>query len=239
MTSSKRASTEGSAPRGRGAAAAAWRPGSALYLLLLLIGLAAGFWPESIHVTKSDLRPAPLPALQTVALAQVAYIFLVHPLVIFRRGQPGRTRNYWGSCAVESLAMLVAGVPFYVAAGWFADATAVDGIRTALAVAAFWPVAWSAGAWLRSRRGPRSPVMIFLVLAAFGPPAAHYILREFVARGRAFEWLWHLGPATFVWSNGASRIPSWTPLPVWAVVFWIAVAVFGVLLQQLFWSDRS
>ena len=167
-------STSAPIERSGGAAAAAWSPAGAAYLALLLAGLAVGLWPEAIYVSKSGLPAAPPPALRVVALVQVAYVLLIYPLVLLARARraaadpdPGaaailgrRERadaggRYLLACAVESAVLLLAAVPFYVAAAWFADAVAADVVRTAICVACLFPIAWSAGAWLRSSRRPK------------------------------------------------------------------------------------
>jgi hypothetical protein len=237
------------------------RWGLLLYLACCLIGLALGLWPEAVRPSLEDIRTAPLPTLRCVALAQVAFILLVYPLVLASRlgphGPPPQMpgpekalaparetgapdplavaretrptdKFYWLSAALESVVFLVISVPFYVPAAWLGDAVAPDAVRAALCVAAMFPVAWVAGALLA--RGPgRGAVLTVLLLVAVGLPAAWYVALEFLPRLRA-DWLVHLAPATFTWQQAASRLPSWTPHPLWAWLLWpLLAALAGVI----------
>jgi len=211
--------------------AAAWRPAGLLYLALVLAGLAAGLWPESIVPTPRDVRSAVLPTLRTVAVAQVAFVLLIHPLVILTRSQRGTIRRYWPEVLVESAALLVVTAPLYLAAAYLADAVAADVVRAAIYVVCLWTFAWSAGKWLTAGRRARWAVLLILLLAAAGMPAGYYIIREFLAPAVPAEWIWNAGPATFAWQAAASRDPSWFPRPLWAALLWPGLAALGVLLD--------
>ena len=197
------------------------------YLAFCLAGLAAGIWPEAIYPSRADVLSAPLPALRTLAVAQVAFILLVYPLVAGARA--GRCdARYWPEAVVESLALLAAAGPFYVAAAFLADATAVDAVRTAICAGSLWPAAWLAG-WMLRRPGARTPTVLALVVVTLGLPAAYYLVLEFLPVYPA-EWLWRLGPVTFAWETASSRRPDVLPSPVWAMFVWpvVAAAAAGV-----------
>lgn len=215
-----------------GLLAAAWRPAGLLYLAAVLAGLAAGLFPEAIAPSKDAYRPAPLPVLQTVAVAQVAFILLVHPLIILARSHRGCGRRYFPGVLIESGVWLLLAAPFYAAGAYLADAVAADCVRTVIAVVCIWPLAWVAGDCLRSARAWRSPTVLILLLAAVGLPAAYYVAREFVPSADA-DWLWHLAPATFVWEAAGSHGESLLPGPAWALLVWPAVAAAGLLARLL------
>jgi len=216
----------------RTALSAVWRPGGLLYLALLLAGLAAGLWPEAVYPPRGAFRAAPLPALKTVGLAQVAFILLVYPLVIFSRWQGRRAGGrFWLAAACESAGFLLAAVPFYLAAAYLADATAPDAIRLGLYVAGLFPLAWSAGAFLAAGRA-RGAVIVALLVVAAGLPAAFYIALEFLPSGAA-EAFWKLAPATFAWQMASARAGSWVPCPVLAWLTWPIVAAIGIVWMFL------
>jgi hypothetical protein len=228
--------------------AAAWRPAGAIYLLACLGGLAAGLWPDALYPPRDSYRGAPLPALQTLAVAQAAFILLAYPLVLFRRlrggtageagglsvnGQASRANlagaGYWLHAAVESAVLLAVTSAFYLPAAWLADAVRDDVYRSAIGTACLFPVAWAAGWWMGTRPG-KTAVLLILLLAALGLPAGWYAAREFFlqAEGRV-EWIWHLAPGTFAWDNAASRLPGIVPRPLWVVVAPPAAAAASAL----------
>jgi len=225
---------------------AAWRAGGLLYLGACLLGLAAGLWPDAIHPPVTEPRAAPLPTLQCLAVAQAAFILLVHPLILQARlgcgaagAQPGSRPpadragdgGYWLRCAVETGMFLLVTAPFYAAAAWVSDAGAKDVVRAVLYVVLLWPVAWTGGLYL-ARGAGRSAAFVVLLLAALGLPAGWYIAEEFLPQWRA-DWLWQLGPLTGAWDVAASRRASWFPGPLWASMPWPAIALGGALLRLL------
>ena len=94
----------------------------AIYLFMCLAGLAGGLWPEWVWPISSDFRPAPLPTLGTLALAQVLFFILAWPVVQFRRAE--ETSLGWQVIETAGLCFLT--IPFYFACSWFGDAIFVD-----------------------------------------------------------------------------------------------------------------
>ena len=212
--------------------AAAWRPAGVLYLAFCLAGLAAGLWPRAIFVPRGDAGGAPLPALKTLVVAQIAFGLLVWPLGALRRARLGAARRYWSAAIAEAAVYLVLAVPFYIAAAYLADAVAEDVVRAVIYVACVWTLPLAAGAHLAAGRPGRGAVMLVLLLAAMGLPAAHYIALEFLAPPSA-EFLSRLSPATFAWAASASRGAAWYPQPLWAILVWPAVAAAATFLLML------
>ncbi len=209
----------------------AWRPTGVVYLFFLLAGLAIGFWPGAIYPPRIAPRPAPLPILQCLAVAQVAFILLVHPLVLMVRANKLKLsgEKYLAVAIAESAVLLLVTIPFYVVAVWLADALPIDPVRSAMAAVCIWPLAWSAG-WLLARFPFARPVVLIgLLIAALGLPAMCYISVEFLPATGISHWLWRLGPATFAWQNAASRAMLMLPRPMWAVLTWPAVAIVMML----------
>ena len=207
----------------RGLLDAAWRPAGLVYLACCLAGLLAGLYPQAVYPARSAVTAAPLPALRTLAVAQALFILLAQPLIALRRAERGLARRYWAETILESATWLVATVPFYTAAAYLGDATAVDVLRTAVYLACLWPVAWAAGALLARRGAARAPVGLLLLVAA-ALPGVHYLFREFLPVYRA-AWLWQLAPATAAWDAAASRAGTLLPRPLWSLAAWPAVAL--------------
>ena len=227
-------------PRPAGAAAGAWRPAGLLYLGMLLAGLAAGLWPEAVFPTRQSPRPAPLPTLQTLAVAQGAFILLIYPLVLLlrarRRAASGASLSYWRPVLAESMVFLAISVPFYIPAAFLADAVSADGVRTGLHVASLLPVAWAAGAHFARRRAGDWAVLLALVVVALGLPAGAYIALEFFRPGPG-RVLSLLAPGLLAWRTAAARQPALLPQPVWAWLIWPGAAAIG-LLGHLFARPR-
>ena len=208
-----------------------WRPAGVLYLALCLAGLAAGLFPEVIVPWRHGVRAAPVPALAGVAVGQVAFIFLVYPLVWMRRSLRGSEKVCPLVAGLESSVLMLVAVPLYAAGAWFADAVVIDVVRVALYVGLLWPVAWAAGAWLARGTG-RTVVLLVLSIAALGLPAAWYIVAEFMP-ARSIDWLWFVAPATAAWS-AAARTGAVIPSPLWSWLAWPALAaVAGLALLLL------
>jgi hypothetical protein len=196
-----------------------WHPAAAWYLGLTLAGLAGGLWPGAIFHTRGQ-EAGPLPALQAMAVAQVAFFLLVYPVILARRAGGERS---WASCAVESFLLLAATAPLYAAAAWVSDATWRDCLRAGLAAACACPLSWAAGRCLGARRWT-SAVLICLLVAAAGLPWAQYVCRDFAALDRAADALWRASPVTFAWDAAASRQSSCWPHPAWPILVWLALA---------------
>ena len=225
------ASTDPALPGG--VLAAAWRPAGVLYLGFLLAGLASGLWHDAIFPSRDSLQPAPLPVLQSLAVAQVAFVLLAYPMVLLRRsrrtsGVPAASvRTFWPETIVESSVYLLLAVPFYAVGAYLADATATDAVRTGLYLAGLLPLAWAAGAHFTDRRRGTSIVVLLLAITALGVPAAYYIALEFFPSGSG-RWLRELAPATFAWRTGAARQDWWLPWPRWPWLLWPAVATVAI-----------
>lgn len=213
-----------------------WRAAGLLYLAVLLAGLAAGLWPETLWPAVERRDAAPLPTLQTLAVAQLMFFLLVYPMVLLKRfaprpNHPGGEpkRPYWRLVVPESLLLLVLGGPFYLPAAFLADATTTDAVRCAICVASFLPLVWVAGAHLaRARRGT-SAVTLGLLVVALGLPAAYYVAIEFLPPAAA-HWASTGTPAMIVWRNAAARIDTPWPGPLWALLAWPAVAAVAAAL---------
>jgi hypothetical protein len=214
-----------------------WSGAGVLYLGVLLASMAIGLWPTIISPPAEGLHPAPLPTLQTLAVGQTVFVFLVWPLVMLRRFQHGR-----GDCpASHALAMAVASLvmaaPFYIAAGFLADATVVDVLRTATLGFLFWPVGWAAGAWAAGgtaasdgHRGTLITVVLIAGLIAMGGlPLIYYVLLEFLPHW-PHEWLWDFAPAALAWQI-ADRGQGLAAGPAWAVIAWEVIAIGAGLVR--------
>lgn len=216
---------------------AVWRPQGALYLVFCLAGLAAGLWPGAIFLPRTAHAGAPLPALQALAVAQIAFGLLVQPLVALRRARGGAVRRYWPGAVASRAAYLFLTLPFYIAAAYLADAVAADAVRAAIYVACVWTLPLVAGSHLAAGRAGRSVVMLVLVVAALGLPAAHYIALEFVTP-RCAAFFARLSPFTFAWIVSGPRGGCWYPQPLWALLVWPAVAAAGLCLATLICPAR-
>ncbi|MFW6065816.1 MAG: hypothetical protein ACOC9S_03260 [Planctomycetota bacterium] len=207
-----------------------WRPAAALYLGCCLVALAVGLWPEAIMPPEYSTTLMPPPALRTLAAGQGVFVLLIYPLVLWRRCRRGAPAGYFLRAAAESAGLLMATIPFYITAGYFADATAADVIRAVIAVALLLPVAWTAG--LLSARGVLRPVVVLvLVFAAVGGPAMVYITREFLPEFAAGAGV--ASPVILLWQTAAPRQDALVPQPVWAAVLWPALAAAALLAQML------
>ena len=219
--------------------AGAWRPASLLYLTALLAAMAIGLWPEAIFPSRADVRAAPLPALQVLAVVQVSYFLLVYPLIVLVRSARRTPQPYLAPALAEVVTQLLIALPFYVAAGYLADATLLDCLRTAAYVSCVCLAALAAGALLAEDTPAKAPILLILIIAAVGLPAAYYLAREFLAALGQPHWLWHLAPATFAWETAASRPPTqpqtplWAPGPLWPWLVWPALAAAGLCLRAI------
>ena len=197
---------------------AAWSLACLLYPAVLVVGLAVGLWPRAIYPCEYLAGAAALPALRAVAVAQVVFVLLVWPLMLMRAAsRPGHA-------VVTGAVYLLVSVPFYIAAAWLGDAGPVDVIRTAVYVACLAPLGWAAGAYMARGGTGGSWVLLLMLVALAGLPAAHYIVREFLPGAGDAGWLWRLGPATGVWDVAAGGDESLVPRCVWPLGVYFAAA---------------
>jgi hypothetical protein len=207
-----------------------WKPAGAIYLLVSILALALGLWPETVLPPRTSVNPAPLPALSALAVGQMAYLVLVWPLVIARR-----TRRQGPQCpgclAVELLGLLAVAVPMYVVAAWFSDGRAEDAARVALLVLAAGPLSWLLG---RLLAGPRAMpwVLLAMILLGLGLPALYYVLVDFAAPLGA-DWAWELSPVSLAWSVGRAPQADWLPSPLWAPLLWLIAGAGGLTMLHL------
>ena len=210
-----------------------WRGVGVVYLAVLLVGLGAGLWPGVVHHSQAHRTGAPLPTLQAVAVAQSAFLLLAWPISLAFRSD-GRRGPPRPAEAIGELALLiVAAIPFYLAAGYFSDAALADMVRTAAAVCGGLPLALAAGLWMVRCRPARPAALMAVLILTLGVPAAYYIVREFLGAASAGSVgvLWQISPITFAWSAGRSQVRHWVPQPVWPLAVWGLVAVAGVLMN--------
>ena len=197
----------------------------AIYLFICLTGLAVGLWPEWVWPISSDIRPAPLPTLRTLVLAQILFFILAWPVVQFRRVE--ETSLGWQ--VIESAGLFFLTIPFYFVCAWLGDATLIDCLRALLVVLAVAPVGWVAGKMLREQIF-RGPVLLGLVLIVLGLPGVYYFLCEFYPQ-ISIDWLWRICPVGLAWSGATSRETFLLPQPLWAFAFWPVIAVVLLLIS--------
>jgi len=215
--------------RGAAALGRLWQGAGLLYLVTCLAGMAIGLWPHATFPSTQDVPTAPLPTLAALGVAQVAFILLIYPMVIWVRADRGGISRYWPLALAESALCTVAAVPFYLAAGFLADAGVADVVRTAVCVACVWPVAWAAGAWLVSARPRPGVVTLGLLGIAIGLPAACYIVADFFGATEAARRLSHFAPAMFVYQAAGGRSSSAVPEPLWGAICWPVIAAVAAL----------
>jgi len=194
--------------------------GTALpWLVLCLLGFAAGLWPEAMVHPKTPRGLVPLPTLPAVAAAQVGFLLLVYPVVVLRRAtKSGSATHPYEFCpglaTVELAALVVMATPFYVAAAWFSDGGGADVFRTALCVAAMIPLSVGLSAWcLPARRAAsRCVALIAGLVISVALPAGVYLGHEFLRPAWA-DTLWQTAPVTIAWTHATG-----TPLLVWTLI---------------------
>lgn len=216
--------------RSGGLLSAFWRPAGAVYLACCLTALAAGLWPEGLMPPEQSTTLTPPPTLQTLAVGQVVFVMLVYPLVLWRRRSMASLSPCCLHAAAESVGLLVVTIPLYITAGFFADATTTDVIRTAIAVALLLPAAWTAGLLL-ARGLFRPVVLVVLISAVVGGPAMVYIVLEFLpelATGAG-----EASPVVLLWRTAVERQTAVFPEPLWSALLWPGLAGAGFLAQML------
>lgn len=202
-----------------------------------LLGLGVGLFPQVLSATSN---PYASHALQVLAVAQIEFLLLAYPaILIFRQLRIPRNRLPYAGAAHLKLALLpsmfeivlwaVLAVPFWAAAGYFADATFQDVIRTAILWAGFFLPAWGMALLARRGEGGRTIALLLAAVFGLGAPAAGYVVREFSAHFPA--WLGKIIPATLAWSVAQSRLGHWAPRPLWAFVLFPAIGLAMILLH--------
>jgi len=217
--------------------ASSWQHAAVAWLVVCLLGIAAGLWPEAIVFPKTPRRMTPLPTLSALAAAQVVFLLLIYPLIMLRRAtkhagvaERTTTPSFYNFCpglaTAELAALVVAATPFYVVAAYFADGGASDVFRTALCVGAFIPLSVGLCGWCLPARSPatRCTALILGLSVAACLPAGVYLAHEFLRPAWA-DWLWQAAPVTLAWAsvnphaaNHALLPPETTALTVWVLL---------------------
>ena len=206
------------------------------WLVVCLLGFAAGLWPEAIVFPKTPRSMVPLPALSALAAAQVVFLLLVYPVLVLRRAATPRIPDPEsripfhfcpGLAVVELVMLLVVAAPFSVAAAWFSDGGAADVLRAALGVAAMIPLSVGLCAWTLPARPPaaRCTALILGLTATAGLTAGVYLAHEFLRPAWA-DALWQTAPVTLAWTCAS---PQTTPLPIIALTFWLLTGLASLV----------
>ena len=129
----------------------AWRPLAAVWLLTCLAVLTAGFWPDALVYPKTPTAAVPLPTLPALAVAQGLFLLIVYPLAVIRRYDSTGTKFCPGLATIELCLLFITAVPFYVAAGYFSDASTIDVLRIVLCLLALLPLTIAACTWTQKK----------------------------------------------------------------------------------------
>ena len=200
--------------------------------------LAVGLFPQLIAARQMQDLSAPPPALRALAVGQVAFLLLIYPLILARRAGARHMATDWLAVPLEASIWLSVALPMLAVAGYLADATVRDVVRTGLLVMSAFVVGWGLAALARSPAGVSWSVLI-AVLLALGGPAANYVMAEFGATD-APAWLWRGCPVTFAWSVAAVRQQCWLPAPLWAWLVWPGAAVAAICGSRIrHWRQLS
>ena len=211
-----------------------------------LLALSVGLFPRIILASSQADSAGPPPALRALAVGQVAYLLLVYPLVLLaragrgERAEPPQSSSPLALRAVapEWLLWLLTALPFLAVGAYLADGTAADAVRVALLSALLLPTAWALARLARRGGTTMSLVLLLVVLAVLGGPAAWYLAVEF-APSPPPAWLWYAWPAALAWSAGAARADAWLPQPLWAWLLWPGVGLAVLCLDMLLPAPRA
>jgi len=201
-----------------------WQGAAVPWLVLCLLGFAAGLWPEAIVHPKTPRSMSPLPTLPALAAAQVIFLLLAYPVIVLRRAEK-HPHNFCPGRSVAELAVLVAAaVPFSIAAAWFSDGGIADIIRTAMCVATFIPLSAGLCAWTLPARKPaaRATALILALTTTAGLSAAVYIAHEFLRPAWA-DALWQTAPVTLAWTTATA------PAPLAPLTFWLLAGLATIV----------
>ena len=189
--------------------------------LTLLAGMVVGFWPEAIYLPHISTASPVLPVLETLAVAQVSYLLLGYPLVLWSRRRCGAKGSYL-TAAGEAGLMLLTGLPLLIVGAFFSDGGWHDVLRVELLCVTLLPLSLAAGLGA-AQPYRRSIVSLLMLLLTVGLPAAWYIATEFVPVADS-SWLWQPGPATYAWQN-AQRGPGWLVQPLWPAMIYLGAGL--------------
>ena len=217
-------------PHAAGVLEAMCRPAGIAYLAVMFIGLVVGLRPDSIRGAHVPYSQFSVRAVQTLAVAQVAFYLLVYPVITLFRMSGQRSWRCWPDAIVEALFWAVITSVFYVPAVWLSASSPVDAIRATGYVCCFWPLAWVCSLWLVSGKPAASLLMCISVFTALGLPWLWYVSAEFFPGAGFSDVLWDISPLTRCWDIAAPS-SSGTPLgPIWSIILWpiLAVVLFAL-----------
>lgn len=216
-----------------------WRATGVVFLVVSLLGLAAGaFWEFFLPVYRTLNIPNP-PTLQVLISVQAVFLVMFWPLLMGQR-RYRRIGAMLFRAAVKYVIFLAASVPLYVIAAWLSDATATDVIRSLLYLSAVAAGALGMGLWVRTgRTAIITAVTLAGALIGLGGPVMYYLLAELTDAAGSVGWLWWASPATCAFESAAARAANWYPTPIWAWSLWPVVGAVLTFAFLLVGSDRS
>jgi hypothetical protein len=201
----------------------------ASYLVIMLLAMAAGLWPEFVY-QRPDVTPiAPLPLLRTLLIGQVGFFLLVWPGLLV--GHPARG---WLGGLLEAGVLLLISAPIYVMSFFLGDASLADLCRAVLTVLAVIPLGFVASRYIIRLPASVPAVVLVMLLLTLGYPAGLYILREFVLSTRSLpDAAATFGPFAYVWRQTSREITSLWPVPGAVAIAWLAFAFVGQMVLTI------